>query len=85
MVPFFQVLLETPDKRNACVRAILNFFEQEHDDVGEVRVVPPLVMPGEKQIFLLPELVIRASGLTIAAFGFILGVSLMLGGRSQHR
>mmetsp|Transcript_22059 Transcript_22059/g.37350 ORF Transcript_22059/g.37350 Transcript_22059/m.37350 type:complete len:390 (+) Transcript_22059:136-1305(+) len=82
---YHDVLLETPDKRNACVRAMVSFFEQEHDDVGEVRPVPPLVSPGEKQIFQLPELVIRATGLTISAFGFILGVSLMLGGRGQGR
>jgi hypothetical protein len=77
--------LETPEKRNACVRVILNFFEQETDDVAEVIPIPPLAIPAEKQIFLLPELVIRATGLTIAAFGFILGVSLMLGGRAQRR
>mgnify|MGYP003386189456 FL=1 len=80
-----QILLETPEKRNACVRVILNFLEQESDDVSEVTPIPPLAIPEEKQIFLLPELVFRATGLTIAAFGFILGVSLMLGGRGQRR
>jgi hypothetical protein len=78
------VLLETPDKRNACVRVILNYFEQEKDDIGEVKTIPPLVTPEEKQIFLLPELVFRATGLTIATFGFMLGVSLMLGGRGER-
>jgi hypothetical protein len=80
-----KVLLETPDKRNACVRVILNFFEQENDDVNEVKPIPPLENHVDKQIFSFPELVFRATGLSIAAVGFILGVSLMLGGRSKRR
>jgi hypothetical protein len=64
---------------------ILKFFEQERDDVGDATPIPPLAVSEAKQIFLLPELVIRATGLSIAAFGFILGVSLMLGGRDKRR
>ena len=80
-----QILLETPDKRNACFRVILNFFEQEKDDIGDVKPIPPLTIPEEKQIFQLPELLFRAAGLSVAAFGFMLGVSLMLGDRRKVR
>lgn len=72
--------------RNACVRVILNFFEQEKDDVMEVSPVPPLqTRDGDKQIFLLPELVFRAAGLSVAALGLIVGVSLVLGGGQGKR
>ena len=68
------------------MRVILNFFEQDSDDVHEVKPIPPLlsISAEDKQIFSFPELIFRATGLSIAAFGFIFGVSLMMGGGKRR-
>lgn len=83
---YHELLLEAPHARNACERMILNFFSQESDDVNKVKAIPPLVPLDEsKYIFTMPELVFRAVGLTIAAIGLGMGVTLMVGGRSTRR
>eukprot|EP00602_Paraphysomonas_sp_CaronLab_P010596 CAMPEP_0185035568 /NCGR_PEP_ID=MMETSP1103-20130426/27186_1 /TAXON_ID=36769 /ORGANISM="Paraphysomonas bandaiensis, Strain Caron Lab Isolate" /LENGTH=386 /DNA_ID=CAMNT_0027572707 /DNA_START=59 /DNA_END=1219 /DNA_ORIENTATION=- len=78
---YHEVLLEAPEKRNACARVILNFFEQESDDVHRISPIPPLITcDPSKHIFSYAEIVLRATGVTVAAVGFVLGVTLMVGG-----
>jgi hypothetical protein len=77
---FHDLLHESPEKRNACSRLILNYFSSTTDDVQKVPPIPPLLQVDETQhIFTWPEIMFRAVGLSVSAVGFVFGISLMVG------
>ena len=77
---YHDLLHESPEKRNACYRIILNYFSSQSDDVEKIQPIPPLLQVDEtQQIFTWPEIIFRAVGLSVSAVGFVLGISLMVG------
>jgi hypothetical protein len=79
---YHEILLEASEKKNAAIRTIINYFEQDTDNVHDVELIPPLTAcPQHITMYSLPELCIRGIGLAVAAIGFAIGMSFVISGK----
>ncbi len=81
------MFLEAEPVRDAAISATLQFFSQDSDDVRAITPIAPLTLcefdsnSWEISLYSLPEIVVRATGLSVAAVALIYGVSLIVDGR----
>lgn len=81
---YHELLLEREETRDACRKAIVDFFSQKSDDVSQVQPGYPLITYDPKTpLYSLPELIARGTGLVLAAVGIVAGVAMILGDRKR--
>jgi len=79
---YHDVFVESAIKRNACIKATIQFFGQDEDDVADVIPQEPLHPYDDTQpIFTLTEVILRSFGAIVGAVGVAVGVTMMIGGR----
>lgn len=82
---FHEILQEQEPIRDAARKVISDFFNQKSDSVALVQPCYPLVNYDPKTaMYALPELVVRGTGLLLAAVGIVAGFAMILGDRRRN-
>ena len=82
---YHELLFENEKILNGVLQVITDFFSQETDDMSKVQAAYPLESHDPKTpIFSLPEIIIRGTGVIIAAVGMVVGLAMVLGDRKYR-